>query len=163
MNDDSTACGTRPAMVEPALVKAALAEPASTRAKSEASGATPESPGRPLRSRDRGAAGVLIVGSTGAVLVVTAAALALASVVVANQQARLAADLGALAGAAALLDGGSSARACSVAAEVVQANAAVLQWCSSPDGSSINIVVSRKPALWPASALARSRAGPGLP
>ena len=112
------------------------------------------------RSRpDRGAATVLAVALVALVLVLTGGALVVGSMVVASHRARLAADLGALAGASAAQDGSSIAAACSAAGQVARANTAVIQRCSV-DGPDVELTVSVDASLWPAPAVARSRAGP---
>lgn len=114
-------------------------------------------PGCP--SRERGAASVLVLSLVGVVLALTVGALVLASAVVASQKARVAADLGSLAGASAIQDGASAAAACATARQVVRANAAATQSCSS-DGSVVDVRVSVRAGLWPEPAVARARAGP---
>ena len=115
---------------------------------------------RAARESEWGSSSLLMIAIVGVVLVLTASALVLASAVVASNQARTAADLGALSGATALRDGASRQQACAVAGRVVHANRSVLQSCSSLDGSTLIVVAERWSALWPAPALARSRAGP---
>ncbi len=109
--------------------------------------------------RDRGAATVLAVALMALVLVLTGGGLVVGSVVVASHRARLAADLGSLAGASAAQDGSSSAAACSAAGQVARANSAVIEGCSV-DGLDLELTVSVDASLWPAPAIARSRAGP---
>ena len=112
------------------------------------------------RVRDGGAATVLVVGLVAALLVLTAGALVIASAVVASHRARVAGDLAALAGAAALQDSADGGRACAVAQGVARANGAVLQGCSSAGDGIITVRVTVDAALWPRPASARSRAGP---
>ncbi|MFC7595469.1 Rv3654c family TadE-like protein [Terrabacter sp. GCM10028922] len=112
------------------------------------------------RARDAGAATVLVVGLVAALLVLTAGALVIASAVVASHRARMAGDLAALAGAAALQDSADGGRACAVADRVARANGAALQGCSSGADASITVRVTVGAALWPRPASARSRAGP---
>src|SRR4051812_48648746 len=83
-----------------------------------------------LRLDERGAATVLVLSLVGVVLALTVGGLVVASAVVASHRARLAADLGSLAGASALQDSAPAARACAVAGQVIRANSAVLQSCS---------------------------------
>lgn len=115
--------------------------------------------GRARVLSERGAASVLVLSLVGVVLALTLGALVVASAVVASQRARLAADLGALAGASAVQHGAPPARACSTAARVAHANGAATQSCSS-DGSVLELRVRVPARLWPAPAVARARAGP---
>ena len=108
---------------------------------------------------ERGAASVMVLSLVAVVLVLTAGGLVVASVVVASHRARVAADLGALAGASAMQDGVSAGQACSVAHQVVRANGAATQSCSST-GGDLELRVEVRAALWPEPATARSRAGP---
>lgn len=108
---------------------------------------------------ERGAATVLALAVVATVLALTVGGLVVASVVVASERARVAADLGSLAGAAAIQDGASPTRACAVAAQVAAANGAVLQGCSSTE-ASVDLRVTVRASLWPAPAMARARAGP---
>jgi secretion/DNA translocation related TadE-like protein len=93
------------------------------------------------------------------VLALAAGALVVGSVVVASHRARLAADLGALAGAAAARDGSSASTTCSVASQVASANGAVTQSCSL-QGADVELTVGVSASLWPQPATARARAGP---
>jgi len=111
------------------------------------------------RGRDRGAATILALSIIGALLSLTAGGLIVGSVVLASHRARLAADLGALAGAAAVQDGSSASAACAVAEKVAHANGAGTQACSLHD-ADLEIRVAVAASLWPAPATARSRAGP---
>ena len=125
---------------------------------------SPPPPGPPptLRRRlenERGAASVMVLSLVAVVLALTAGGLVVASVVVASHRARVAADLGALAGASAVQDGLSAGEACSVAHQVVRANGAATQSCSST-GGDLELRVEVRAALWPEPATARSRAGP---
>lgn len=109
--------------------------------------------------RDRGAASVLVIGVISALLLLTAAALALASAVTASHQARLGADLAAVAGAMRLQEGTSPASACDVAAATARNNRARLAKCVVA-GENVSVTVEVDPARWPAPAVARARAGP---
>lgn len=115
--------------------------------------------GRASALPDRGAASVMVLALVGVVLALTVSGLVLASVVVASQRARLAADLGSLAGASAIQDGASAAGACAVAQQVVRANGAATQGCSSV-GSVVDLCVMVPAPLWPDPAVAHARAGP---
>ena len=122
----------------------------------------PPAPPPTLRRRlenERGAASVMVLSLVAVVLALTAGGLVVASVVVASHRARVAADLGALAGASAVQDGLSAGEACSVAHQVVRANGAATQSCSST-GGDLELRVEVRAALWPEPATARSRAGP---
>jgi secretion/DNA translocation related TadE-like protein len=109
--------------------------------------------------RDRGAASVVVIGVIAALLLLTAAALALASAVAASHQARLAADLGAVAGAMRLQEGTSLGSACDAAAATARDNGARMTRCVA-DGENVSVTVEVEPARWPAPAVARARAGP---
>ncbi|MEW1954441.1 Rv3654c family TadE-like protein [Terrabacter sp. NPDC080008] len=111
------------------------------------------------RGLEGGAATVLVVSVVGLVLVLTLAGLVLASVVLASHRARLAVDLGSLAGAAAIQDGLSPASACAVAQRVSGANGAAAQGCSV-SGETLDLRVAVRAALWPEPASAHGRAGP---
>lgn len=113
----------------------------------------------PTDHRDRGAASVLVIGVIAALLLLTAAVLALASAVTASHQARLAADLGAVAGAMRLQEGISAGAACDAAGATVRDNRARLAGCLV-DGETLSVTVEVDPARWPAPAVARARAGP---
>src|SRR5829696_4425660 len=111
------------------------------------------------QEHERGAASVMVLSIVAVVLTLTVGGLVVASVLVASQRARLAADLGSLAGASAIQDGASPVRACAVARQVADANGAATQWCSSDD-ANIDLRVAVGAALWPEPAVARARAGP---
>ena len=115
--------------------------------------------GRARSAPEHGAATVLVLSLVGLVLALTVGALVVASAVVASQRARLAADLGSLAGASAIQDGASPASACAAARRVAGANGAATQSCSS-DGSVVDVRVMVPVGLWPEPAVARARAGP---
>lgn len=96
------------------------------------------------------------------VMVVTAltvAALVLVSAVIASHRARLAADLGSLAGATAIQDGLPPGAACAQAERVARVNGAAPRSCSV-DGENLDLRVVVPAALWPQPASARARAGP---
>jgi len=101
----------------------------------------------------------MVLSLVAVVLALTVGGLVVASAVVASHRARLAADLGSLAGASALQDGASVARACNLVGQVTRANGAALQSCSIR-GADVDVRVEVDAALWPASATARARAGP---
>lgn len=115
-----------------------------------------------MTQRERGAATVMVVAVIGVLLAATASALVLAGVVLASQRARLAADLGALAGGARLQRAASVEAACAEAARVVRANHALLQGCTV-EGMELEVVVAVSPRTWPSAAVARARAGPDEP
>ena len=102
---------------------------------------------------------MLVLSLVAVVLALTVGGLVVASVVVASHRARMAADLGSLAGASAIRDGATSGRACAVAQQVVRANGAVTQSCSST-GADLELRVTVRAGLWPEPATARARAGP---
>lgn len=108
---------------------------------------------------DRGAATVLVLTLVAVVLALSVGGLVIASCLVASQRARVAADLGSLAGASALQDGLPGEQACSVASRVALANGAATQACSV-QGETLDLRVRVATALWPQPATARGRAGP---
>ena len=101
----------------------------------------------------------MMVALIGVIASTTAGALVLAGVVRASHQARLGADLSAVAGALHLRDGGSAASSCAEAARLATANGTSLQSCSV-SGSDVTVVVAASSAVWPQPATARARAGP---
>lgn len=108
--------------------------------------------------RDRGAASVLVVGVIALLVVLTAGAMTVASAVTASHQARLAADLAAIA-AAMQLQRGSPGGACERGAVTAAHNNARLSECAV-QGMSVTVGVEVHSARWPAPAVARARAGP---
>ncbi|WP_018157192.1 Rv3654c family TadE-like protein [Demetria terragena] len=112
-----------------------------------------------MRRPDRGSATVYVVAAIGAVAALLLGALTLVSASRASSQARTAADLGALAGAQALV-AATSEHPCSVAAQVAQLNSAQVRRCEI-SGEEVELVVAVAPS-WPGlgDAQARSRAGP---
>jgi secretion/DNA translocation related TadE-like protein len=108
---------------------------------------------------DRGSASVVMVAVIGVVVATTAGALVLAGVVRASHQARLGADLGAVAGAVRLRDGASASVSCAEAGRIASANGTSLQACSV-SGSEVTVVVAASSSTWPRLATARARAGP---
>lgn len=112
-----------------------------------------------LGDPDRGSGSVLVVGVVLALLVLTAGGLVVGSAVVASGRARTAADLAALAGAAALQRGSSSGGACAEAGRVASANGSRLMGCAV-GGFDVEVTASSGAALVAGVAVARSRAGP---
>ena len=110
-------------------------------------------------SAERGSASVVMVALIGVIVSTTAGALVLAGVVRASHQARLGADLSAVAAALELRDGGSASASCAEAARIASANGTSLQACSV-SGSDVTVVVAASSAVWPQPATARARAGP---
>lgn len=109
---------------------------------------------------ERGSGTVYAVAMIGVLAVVAGAATLVAKAHVAYQRAAAAADLGALAGARALVDG--TAEPCAAAAQIVQRNQAVLAGCVI-EGQTIVItsrVAVRLGSLGLKDATARARAGP---
>jgi secretion/DNA translocation related TadE-like protein len=111
---------------------------------------------------DEGGAGsVLAVAMLGLLVTVTVAAGGVVGVVASHRIAQSAADLAALAGAAALQDGGD---ACARAAEVAARNRTDLTDCQV-DGWNVAVVVTAQTARLPGGVLdlrARGRAGPAV-
>ncbi|XVV13061.1 Rv3654c family TadE-like protein [Actinoplanes sp. CA-131856] len=113
-----------------------------------------------MRGRDRGAASILVLALGLSLVVVGLAGAAVGSVWVGRQQARTAADLGALAGAAEAIYG--EGVACARAGRFVAANGGRMTSCVV---SGLEIVVRVTVAVAPASGLAwqataAARAGP---
>jgi secretion/DNA translocation related TadE-like protein len=109
----------------------------------------------------RGAGTVLAVAMIGLLVTVTVAAAGVVGVVASHRTAQSAADLAALAGAAALQDGGD---ACAQAAEVADRNRASLTGCKV-SGWNVAVVVTAHTASLPGGVLdldARGRAGPAV-
>jgi secretion/DNA translocation related TadE-like protein len=114
------------------------------------------------RPRDEAGTGtVLAVAMLGVLVTVTVAATGVVGVVATHRTAQAAADLAALAGAAALQDGGD---ACARAADIADRNRARLSGCQV-DGWDVAVVVVAHSAPLPGGALdlrARGRAGPAV-
>lgn len=91
----------------------------------------------------------------GLLLVVTGIGIRLGGAMLAREQAETAADLGALAGAARMLQGTDTA--CGRARAMVQANRATLVSCSA-DG--LDLLLEVRTPTWGGSAQAHARAGP---
>ena len=109
--------------------------------------------------RERGSASVIVVGVIGMVVALSAGALVLAGAVRASHQARLAADLAAVAGAQYLRDGRSAGEACGAVARMATMNGTVLRDCSV-SGTDVTVTVAASSSSWPEPAIARARAGP---
>ena len=88
--------------------------------------------------KDRGSATVFVVTSLALVLFAGIAVAAMSGLVVAHRHAQSAADLAALAGAAAI---GTSAAPCAAAGRVAAANGAAVESCRSTP-KDITLVVS---------------------
>ena len=111
------------------------------------------------RPRDGGNASVIVLGVIGVLVSVTGGALVLAGVVRASHQARMGADLAAIAGALQVGDGASASFACAAAARIATANGTSLQACSV-SGSEVRVIAAATSATWPEPATAQARAGP---
>ncbi|MBT8228090.1 MAG: flp pilus-assembly TadE/G-like family protein [Dactylosporangium sp.] len=109
------------------------------------------------RPSDDGLASIWMLGIGLSVVSFGASAIVASGVLVARQQARTAADLGALAGAARLAEG--EVRACAHAGSIVEANAARLVRCSS-DGLDLIIAVRTEASGIEIGAETTARAGP---
>ena len=112
------------------------------------------------RPGERGAATVLVVALLGLLLLVGAALGVVGALVSAHRTAQSAADLAALAGAAALAHG---AEPCAAAASVAAANGATVTGCVT-DGPDVRISVQVAGPRWlgqTADLAAEARAGPG--
>lgn len=111
------------------------------------------------RRPEEGAASFVVLAVCVALLAVTTGGLVLAAAVVASHRARLASDLSALAGAASLRSGASTAGACDRARTVASHNGARLSACTV-SGMDIDVTVTVRAPPWGQSAVARARAGP---
>ena len=108
---------------------------------------------------DAGVATVLACVCVTLLLIVTVAVVQVAGAVVAARRAAAAADLGALAGAAVILQGADEA--CARAARIIAANRAVMSGCEVL-GLDVRVRVTVTVRLGPldAAAAGRARAGP---
>ncbi|WP_131103487.1 Rv3654c family TadE-like protein [Ornithinimicrobium sufpigmenti] len=123
---------------------------------------------RDHRSSDRGSASVMAVGVVAGLAAVLVAALALAAVLVAGQQARTAADLSALAAAGQVLTGAGRDRACAEADAVAARNGGRLERCElrlapGQPWPTVLVAVRRDVARTPWSLTARAVAGATSP
>jgi secretion/DNA translocation related TadE-like protein len=110
---------------------------------------------------DRGAASLLVVAMVGVLLLVGCALGVVAAVLVDHRRAAAAADLAALAGAAALQRGDDG---CSVAATLAGANGARLLTCAV-EGADVLVTVEVAGPRWlgqRADLVGRARAGPAV-
>jgi secretion/DNA translocation related TadE-like protein len=115
----------------------------------------------PARSRQRGSGTVLLVGVVGALLALTVGALWVVSAVVASHRAQSAADLAALAAAAVLVRGDSSALACERGTAIAALNGARLASCRAGPDLTVELVVDVPSTVSRVGiATARARAGP---
>ena len=111
------------------------------------------------RREERGAATVLVLAFLGLLLFVGAALGVVGALVRAHRAAQSAADLAALAGAAALARGEDP---CAAAASVAAANGAVVAACM-PDGLEVRVTAEVGGPRWlgqSADLTAEARAGP---
>ena len=106
---------------------------------------------------DSGVSTVFACLAVGLFLAVTVLGLRLGGAMLARQQAESAADLGALAGAADILQGAGVA--CATAREVVEANRASITSCAA-DGLDLLVEVQVPVPAWGGNAAGRARAGP---
>ncbi|GAB4087097.1 hypothetical protein GCM10028784_37270 [Myceligenerans cantabricum] len=105
---------------------------------------------------------MLVLGIVGAVLLLMAGLAALGAAQNGRGAAQSAADLGALAGATALRDGGDG---CATAASVVARNGAEATSCDVPEAGVVRVEVRRAVALpgrWPSLGAAQVAARAGL-
>ena len=111
--------------------------------------------------RDRGSATVLVLGAVGVLLAMTVGALWVVSAVVAAHRAQAAADLAALAVAAALVRGEPTATACGEGVALAARNGGRLMSCQAGPDFSVELVVQVGATVSRVgAATARSRAGP---
>ncbi|MCU1676364.1 MAG: hypothetical protein JWM93_1122 [Frankiales bacterium] len=107
--------------------------------------------------RDTGAASVLVVAVVAVLLTATAATMTLAEVSVTRHRAAAAADLAAVAGAAALP--GVGAPPCERAAEIAAANGAQLEECEvAGPAVGVQVAVDSRARLGSGTVHARARA-----
>jgi secretion/DNA translocation related TadE-like protein len=106
---------------------------------------------------DAGVATVFAALVVGLLILVTGIGLRLGGAMIARQHAETAADLGALAGAARILQG--EAAACARAAEVVEANHGAITSCTA-DGLDLLVQTAVPVPGWGDAATAKARAGP---
>lgn len=118
---------------------------------------------RARRPDDRGAATVLVIALTGFLLALGLTLASVAGLVRAHRGAQAAADLAALAGAAAQARGEA---ACPAATTIASANGGRLTVCR-PDGRELYVeVVVAGPGFWGKGVVdltGRARAGPAMP
>lgn len=115
---------------------------------------------RPDREAERGAASLLVVTCVALLLVIGSALGVVAALVRSHRSAQSAADLAALAGAAAWQRGEDG---CQVAAELARANSAELVGCHVI-GDDLVVAVATVGPRWlgqTADLTAQARAGPG--
>lgn len=113
-------------------------------------------------ARERGAGAVMVLGIVAAVLLLGVGLAALASAQHARGAAQVAADLGALAGAAALRDGYDE---CARASAVVDRNGAETTSCTVPEAGVVRVEVrsaTRLPGAFSSLGAARAAARAGL-
>jgi secretion/DNA translocation related TadE-like protein len=107
---------------------------------------------------------VLVLGAAGVLLAMTVGALWVVSAVVAAHRAQSAADLAALAVAAALVRGEPTATACDQGAALAARNGGRLASCRAGADFWVELVVQvRATVPHVGTATARSRAGPASP
>lgn len=108
---------------------------------------------------DAGAATILVVAVSGVVLLLGVALGLVAGLVVAHREAQAAADLAAIAGAAAVAEGGDG---CAVATDLAAANGATLTGCvvEGRDVLVTVVVVGPRWSGYGGDLTARARAGP---
>jgi secretion/DNA translocation related TadE-like protein len=120
-------------------------------------------PAPPAGRTEQGAGTVLVVALAGALATSIVAVLLLGAAGLAKARAQAAADLAALAGAQALLDGLEASTACTEAGIVTRENGARLAQCSAV-GDRCDIVATVEAAgpggaSWSATAWAKAAAG----
>jgi secretion/DNA translocation related TadE-like protein len=102
-----------------------------------------------------------VLGALGVLLAMTVGALVVVSAVLSSHRAQSAADLAALAAAAALVRGESPSGACGQGTAVAAKNGGRLATCRAGPDLSVDLAVEvRATVTWVGSATARARAGP---
>ncbi len=113
--------------------------------------------GGPDDARDFGVSTVFACLAVGLMMAVTVIGIRLGGAMLARQQAETAADLGALAGAARILQG--SGAACAAAGRLVTANLGTMASCTVV-GLDLLVEVHVPAPAWGGTASAHARAGP---
>ena len=108
-----------------------------------------------IEGRDAGVSTVFAAMSVAVLMVVAGIGIRLGGVMIARERAETAADLGALAGAAKMLQG--EGVACARAGAVVSINGGLMASCTV---QGFDLLVEAEVATWGGSASGRARAGP---
>lgn len=112
-----------------------------------------------LGGQERGSATVLGLGAVLLLVTLLAALLVLGVALRAGLQARAAADVASLAGAAVLLEGGTTESACSAAGRLAERNGAAVLRCGPGSAGEAATAVLRVEVTVPVPVLPGARAG----